>query len=265
MMDAQSLPENESGTSGRWRGPWRPLWLALAWLLLILVLATVAGALTGIAFDRLTGVDGPRAYAVGDLQALTTKRLAAVLFAFQATVGAGVLMAARRYDRLGLELLPLVLPKSGIKWFVLSVAGLFLISALYGGAVYQFDRSGMSQDLGPFAEMMRTDAWWLVLAAAGIGAPIAEEFLFRGLLYGFLREAPSGKVLAGILTAAAWATLHINYAIYGIVAIFLIGLYFAWLREASRSLLPPLVCHAVYNSLIVLALRASPEFAAAAG
>lgn len=258
-MDRLTLPDEQTGQSSHQRRSWRPLGLGAAWLAVILALAMAAAVLTGIAFDRLNSIGGARAYAAGEMEALATRRLAYVLFAFQMVAMAGVLVVARRYSLSGFVILPLVLPKRAVITFLLAIAGLFLISGVYGSAVYQFNRSAMSQDLGPFAGMMRTESWWLILLAAGIGAPLAEEFLFRGLLYGTLRAAPSGKVVAALVSAAAWAGLHLNYAIYGVVAIFLIGLYFAWLRERTGSLLPPIVCHGVYNSLIIVALASAPD------
>ena len=59
---------------------------------------------------------------------------------------------------------------------------------------------------------------------------------------------------AALVTAVMWALLHANYSVYGLVAITLIGLYLAWLRERTGTLLTPIVCHGAYNSLIVLAL-----------
>jgi membrane protease YdiL (CAAX protease family) len=106
---------------------------------------------------------------------------------------------------------------------------------------------------------MKARTWWLVLIAAGIGAPIAEECLFRGLMFGTLRRTSLGIGGAAAVSAILWALLHANYSIYGVTAITLIGIYLALVRERTGSLLTPIVCHGAYNSLIVLVLAFAPN------
>ena len=243
------------------RVSWTRAFAVLGVTMAILLLATLSGGAAGWLFDAWNGTVEPRAHAAGALEAQTTARLATVLFGFQIAAVALVVFAAWRLARSGLRVLPLAMRHGGAGTVLLSVAGLFVVTGLYGVAVFNVDRTALTQDLSPFAEMMRSQTWWMMLLAAGVGAPIAEEFLFRGLLYGTLKVSPIGAVGAGLVTALSWAMLHANYAIYGIGAIFVIGLYLAWLRERTGSLLAPIVCHGVYNTMIVLALRAAPEIA----
>jgi membrane protease YdiL (CAAX protease family) len=56
-----------------------------------------------------------------------------------------------------------------------------------------------------------------------------------------------------------WAMLHTSYSVYGIIAIMLIGLYLAYVRERTGSLLTPMICHGAYNSAIALTLALSPD------
>ena len=79
-----------------------------------------------------------------------------------------------------------------------------------------------------------------MVLAAGVGAPLAEECLFRGLLYGALRRSPLGAIGAAVVTAVMWALLHTSYSVYGLVAITLIGLYLAYVRERTGTLLTPM-------------------------
>jgi membrane protease YdiL (CAAX protease family) len=62
-----------------------------------------------------------------------------------------------------------------------------------------------------------------------------------------------------------WALLHAHYSVYGIAAITLIGIYLALVREKTGTLLTPIVCHGVYNSLIVLILAFAPNSSAVTG
>ena len=52
--------------------------------------------------------------------------------------------------------------------------------------------------------------------------------------------------------------LHWGYSAAGMAEVFLIGLYFSWLLWRTGSLFPALVCHALYNSGLVLMLRYAP-------
>jgi membrane protease YdiL (CAAX protease family) len=62
-----------------------------------------------------------------------------------------------------------------------------------------------------------------------------------------------------------WALLHANYSIYGLAAITLIGIYLALIRERTKTLLTPIVCHGAYNSLIVLVLAFAPNSSLVSG
>ena len=137
----------------------------------------------------------------------------------------------------------------------------FLIAgaAVYAGAVLSFDRNALLGDVRLLADMLRTDVWWMIALAAVVGAPIAEEVLFRGLMYGVLRTSPLGKVAAAAITAIVWASVHAQYSLYGIFGIALIGLYLAWVREKTGGLLAPIICHAAYNASVLTVMMLVPE------
>lgn len=81
-------------------------------------------------------------------------------------------------------------------------------------------------------------------------APVLEEMFFRGIiLRSFLRQYPKWTAIVGSATLFGFA--HMN--LYQFVAAFSIGLFLGWLYERTRSLLPCIWLHAVYNSGWVLA------------
>lgn len=221
----------------------------------IFVLATVSGSGAAALFDIWSQ---PHAYTPDEPEALLTARVAVSLLAFQAVTVASVFLAnARRRRVAGAPFLNFEMPPGGIKTLALSIVVLLAFATLFASFVFVFNPDALQHDLQPFTEMMKSRTWWLILLAAGIGAPLAEECLFRGLLFGALRPSPLGFTGAAVITAATWALLHANYSPYGMAAIMLIGLYQAWLRERTGSLLTPIVCHGVYNSLIILAMAFS--------
>ncbi len=91
----------------------------------------------------------------------------------------------------------------------------------------------------------------LALITASIVAPIVEELLFRGMLYGWLRtrwSAVGGVTLsAGIFSAA--------HAIPLILAsIFVVGLTLAIVYEKTKSTLATMTLHSLFNTIGVLAV-----------
>jgi membrane protease YdiL (CAAX protease family) len=78
-----------------------------------------------------------------------------------------------------------------------------------------------------------------------VGAPIAEELLFRGILFTTLLRWTSlhGAALASASVFAAW---H-GYGVIGTVSVGVSGYLLALLYARRRSLLPPILLHALLN------------------
>jgi len=90
---------------------------------------------------------------------------------------------------------------------------------------------------------------WEVAAALFAGvivAPAAEEFLFRGYLYGVIRRY-LGPVAAVLLSSALFAAIHVN--LLSLPALFVLAICFALAYEATGSLLVPMAMHALFNAL----------------
>jgi membrane protease YdiL (CAAX protease family) len=83
------------------------------------------------------------------------------------------------------------------------------------------------------------------LASAVVFAPIFEEIVFRGLLFGTLRNAV-GWPLAAALSAAIFALAH-GYGSVGFASVFLSGVLWAYAYEATGSLLPGILAHSMNN------------------
>jgi membrane protease YdiL (CAAX protease family) len=244
-------------------------WKSVALVLLATAAIVVSGMLAGFGgtalFDVWSRLDEPRAFAAGETEALLTARVAVSLFAFQLATVLLVLLTNALFARGGGSFLRFTAPRGGLKTFVLATLGLIALALIYGVAVFALDREAFRHDISPFADLMKARTWWLVLIAAGLGAPIAEECLFRGLVYGALRRTSLGIAGAAAASAIMWALLHAHYSVYGIAAITLIGIYLALVREKTGTLLVPIVCHGVYNSLIVLILAFAPDSSVVTG
>jgi membrane protease YdiL (CAAX protease family) len=85
-------------------------------------------------------------------------------------------------------------------------------------------------------------------------APLLEEPLFRGILYGTLRLR-LGAAPATVVSAALFALAH-GYGVVGFASVFVSGVLWALAYERTRSLLPGMLAHAASNvqaTTIVLA------------
>jgi len=244
-----------------WVRDWVPAVASLLLALAIVPLAMFAGLNAAALFDVSSDYGAPGAHPPGHFEMLAAERMAAYFAAFQVSIVALTLVAARLVPVLGLRTLALTYPRGGLAAIAVAVVGLLAGSAAIGSLIYHWDRESFMHDLRPFAQMARSDSWWMLLAAAGAGAPLAEEMLFRGLLFGGLRASPLGFLGAAGISAGFWTALHASYSMYALGLLFVIGVYFAWLRERTHSLWPSIVAHAVYNSAIVVALALAPETA----
>jgi membrane protease YdiL (CAAX protease family) len=91
--------------------------------------------------------------------------------------------------------------------------------------------------------------YWDSILALVIVAPLTEEFLFRGLfLQGFLSHYTVPKAM--IASALLFGIGHLN-PWQGLPAIFG-GILFAWWFVQTRSLVPCLFGHALWNGLPIL-------------
>jgi membrane protease YdiL (CAAX protease family) len=96
---------------------------------------------------------------------------------------------------------------------------------------------------------------WLLAIALVVGAPLAEELVFRGFMFRGLAASRVGVWGAILIPSAIWAVMHIQYSAFYLVHIFIIGLLLGWLRWRSGSTTLTLILHAIINltSLIQVA------------
>lgn len=250
----QDDPTAAGGEAPRRRQVWRRAGGVMACVVAILLAAVAIGMAVGWAYARLMGDGVAGLKPAGHLEALLTARVAVFLLAFQTVTIILTFFAARWFAPAGKTLLPTRWPRLGLKAIVGVVVLFFGLLAIVSAAIMAFDPQLFANDVNPFAEMMQARTWWMMLIAAAIGAPLAEELLFRGLMFGVLRETPLGFPGATVISSMAWAILHLQYSAIAIALIVVMGFYFAWLREKTGSILPSMICHGLYNGAIVLAL-----------
>jgi membrane protease YdiL (CAAX protease family) len=106
-------------------------------------------------------------------------------------------------------------------------------------------------------EVAREPAAFMASLAVMAGlAPLVEELIFRGLLYGWLAGRWGGTV-AWIVSSLAFAAAHVELA--HVLLVLPLGLWFGWLRRRTGSLWPSLVAHMMNNGLAVAAAALLPD------
>jgi hypothetical protein len=88
-------------------------------------------------------------------------------------------------------------------------------------------------------------------------APLTEELIFRGFLLPSWAKSRLGRGGAMLATSVLFALMHIQYDWRGMIAIGLLGVFYAWLRLRSGSLIPPLIAHGGGNLLAMIGLALS--------
>jgi ABC-2 type transport system permease protein len=117
-----------------------------------------------------------------------------------------------------------------------------------GGVLYLYvlQRLGLMHEfLGAAAPDIAGRIWIPLLAIAA--APIFEEFIFRGLLFGGLRRS-MGAIPAILASAAVFAIVHPPASM---IPVFGLGLCAAFAYERSKILLAPMLAHAIYNAAVL--------------
>lgn len=236
-------------------------WPALAAIpagVLIFVAAALFGAVAAEVYTTAAGLPSPRSGAATLEDPRVLLRLLIWLTAMQAMLIALTIAAAHLFGSRPAAALALRPPAQGPRSYVAALVLLVAFLILYTTVVSLLSPGDIGRDIAPFARLIRSDAWWLALAAIGLGAPLAEEIFFRGFLFSALARSRAGIGGATAMTAGTWAALHAGYSAFGIVEVVLIGFYFSWLLVRTGSLWVPIFCHATYNTALVLALRYLP-------
>ncbi|MEO8322974.1 MAG: type II CAAX endopeptidase family protein [Actinomycetota bacterium] len=242
-LPPESLPPESRSTDPDRSVPWR------AW---DLVLALVLGFVGGVAVVGVLLAFFPR---LDDLE--TTRWLffaGGTIYLFELFF-AWLLVLKRRgatFRDAGL-----VRPSVGaVLLMIPAILGVFLVEGIVAQVVVNlFGPTPTAEDqlLGSEGVLDRAQIPWVVMLTVVV-APIVEEIVFRGLLYGYLRSRMSIKVAAPI-SALIFACFHFIPLL--IPSLFVLGIALAFVYERYKSILVPMALHALNNGIVVWALYAS--------
>jgi membrane protease YdiL (CAAX protease family) len=167
----------------------------------------------------------------------------AMLTVFFAT---GLIALAIAVAPLGRRALPaLGFRRTGWRPIVLGTLAALLVSV----AVTQLgiEPEGIKQAMDVAREPALFAASLAVMAGL---APLVEELIFRGLLYGWL-AGWWGSTMAWLVSSLVFAVAHVELA--HVLLVLPLGLWLGWLRRRTDSLWPSLVAHMINNGLAVAA------------
>lgn len=178
-------------------------------------------------------------------------------------IGVPWLIKKKRTTRkdLGLQRLPswldiALVPAGAISYLILtavvSTLGLFFLRFVDYSQVQNTGFSGISPGL----------EYILAFITLVIVAPVAEEVLFRGYLFGKLRKyAPLW--LAILITSILFAVVHFQWNVG--LDVFALSIVLCLLRVVSGSLWPSILLHMLKNGLAFYLLFINPSFLSTLG
>jgi len=141
-----------------------------------------------------------------------------------------------------------------LRIILLKVLGLYaitwVVNICYALALYNYGFTPPETDV--YSKLLGQVTWYtliLNLILAGILAPIVEETLFRGVIFGSL-QAYFGKWTAAVLSAVVFSTLH--FQAYGFFPRFVLGMVLVYLYDKYKSLYPSVALHALNNIVATL-------------
>lgn len=221
---------------------WRPLPWLITLLLPFLVFGFTASRLT-----RALGLSAPVAELSAEELLVRTAAVALPLIA-GTLVLARLLLGARLAD-LGLRR-PRV---ADLRYGLVFGGGLFLASIAIGlvqAAAVGKEPQAVAQALQGHRGLA---ALALDLLAVAIITPLAEELVFRGVLFGGLRQRLP-FLAAGLLATLLFTLVHEPQAWPGV---FVLGFGLTLAYERTRTLWAPIAVHATVNGLPLLLLAAA--------
>ncbi len=165
-----------------------------------------------------------------------------------------VAIAVARHGRAASALLGLHL--TGGRWLWLAPIAVLIVSFIVDEGVLRLVREFAGSEVLPtvnavIAEIATTPGRVvLAILVMGVLAPLVEELVFRGLLYGYV-EGRFGAMAALIVSSLAFAAAHVEPI--HVALVLPIGVLLGWTRMRTGSLWPAIAAHVANNAVAVLA------------
>ena len=146
-----------------------------------------------------------------------------------------------------------------------ALVAIFILPVVWGLqylSAEALDRLGWpSEEQVAIQLLVNTKTWWMRIylgVFAIVLAPVAEEFIFRGLLYPFVKQLGSPR-FAFFGVSAIFALIHLDLGT--LVPLFALALALTWLYETTDNLVAPIAAHALFNAANFILLFCAPNSA----
>ena len=113
------------------------------------------------------------------------------------------------------------------------------------------DLTLVTGNMGQFAEAGLMEALLLIISA-GVAAPVIEEALFRGFLFGSLRRivgVPAAIILSGLI----FGLVHMN-SVATVLLTATAGMIFAYIYAMTGNLIHSMLVHSIFNLAMIFKL-----------
>ncbi len=136
-------------------------------------------------------------------------------------------------------------------------AAIPVVLLIQKGISIWFPEAGGDRTVEFLRERATASDWAWVTLMAVVAAPLVEEFIFRGYLYGVARRY-GGRWAAVGVTSFLFAAIHLNPV--GLLPLAVLGVVFALAYELTGSVWTSVLMHVLFNGLTLAVLAFFPDF-----
>lgn len=163
------------------------------------------------------------------------------------------------------DLAPASAFKQALLLFIRYLPLVWLTALLWGGLLGALEAAGLIEGVEPQELVFLFQSGGdplpvgLLVVLAVVLAPIAEEIIFRGCLYRFLKSQTT-RLPAQLISGSLFALMHAN--LFSFIPLVVVGVLLARVYERTGNLLVPIWFHAFFNgfSLLMLYVTSLSEF-----
>jgi len=205
-----------------------------------ILLAVVEALKTGIKPDQVTF---QKLFEDGDLIGIAFPLAMVIVLALLA------LVIKFRRKRSIVEYLALRPQPVGVLMRWLGLASLLLLANSISGVV--LNRPNVPEWIA--TAFATVDYKYLFLFGLVVCGPVLEEALYRGYLLRAALESKLHPSAAIVLVSALWALTHLQYDLYDMFWVFILGILLAYSRFRTGSVFPAVTIHCVWNAAAYIA------------
>src|SRR5260221_9725236 len=217
------------------------------------------------------------AYCLGGAALVTLHKFGAAGFRHDDDFG-NILLVTMSFQGATWILIPIFLRQHGMNWrdafgfrksnlfraliwaVILAIVILPVALELQRASVFLLEKIGWPvEDEAAVALVAGAKSLWLKIylgVFAVILVPVAEEFIFRGVLFPFVKQL-CHPGFAWFCVSALFAAIHFDAANF--LPLFAFAFALTWLYETTDNLLAPIAAHSLFNTANLVILLYAPK------